>query len=96
MHIVVVSSLLAHCTLHAYRTSWPLKPLQINRMVAKARKLKEVPLLGGQQLAFDELKGRVLHPDDAITVSCLAGMGGVGAYCLILWSSAWAAWVRMV
>ena len=49
-------------------------------MVAKARKLKDVPLLGGQRDAFAELNDRVLHPGDAITVSCLAGMGGVGAH----------------
>ena len=49
-------------------------------MVAKARKLPDLPLLGGQQLAFAELEDRVLHPDDAITVSCLAGMGGVGTH----------------
>ena len=40
----------------------------------------DVQLLGGQQLTFAELEDRVLQPGDAITVSCLAGMGGVGAH----------------
>ena len=70
-------------------TVLPLKPLQIDRMVAKARDLPDVPLLGGQQHAFAELKDQVLQPGAAITVSCLTGMGGVGAHCLSLWSSAW-------
>ena len=58
-------------------------------MVTEARGLPDVPLLGGQRDAFAELNDRVLQPGDAITVSCLVGMGGVGAHGLILWSSAW-------
>ena len=89
MRTIVISPLLARYIFACLLNKFATKTLQIYRMVAKGRLPPGVHLLGGQRLAFAELKDRVLQPGDAITVSCLTGMGGVGAHCLSLCSSAW-------